>query len=108
MRIRLFASSAVVIAAGGLFLSLSPALALPFGESISAVDVAAGALAGGRWSLYRILTLISCVGLAFAVGAGIWVIVRLRASAALLALIACVAVLGSSWIVFLVVASSSG
>ena len=95
---------AVMLSVAGLFVCALPLIPLPMTGSLSVFDLAGGALAPGRWSVHRIITVLSGIALAAGAAIGTTVIVRRRESRAALIGTAALAVFGTVWVLFLLVA----
>jgi hypothetical protein len=84
MPIRSFRIPALVLMLSvlGWAVALVPVFELPFGERVSALDLASGSLSGGHWGPYRIATtaaLVACsAALVWSLGATLRSLVKAR------------------------------
>ena len=93
-----------MLSVAGLAVCALPLISLlPMIGSISILDVAGGALAEGSWSVYRIMTVLSCIALAAGAVLGTTVIARRSESRPVLIGTFALTVFGTGWVLFLLI-----
>ena len=95
-----------MLSLAGLVLYAIPLISFPVSAPISFGDLARGAFAQGTWSIYRIMTVLSGIALAAGAAIGTTVIARKSESRAARIWTVALAVFGTSWVLFLLVALS--
>lgn len=96
-----------MLSVAGLAVCALPLISLlPMMAPISILDLAGGALAQGSWSVYRIMTVLSCIALAAGAVLGTTAIARRSESRMARIWIFALTVFGTGWVLFLLIVLS--